>query len=147
MYLCTYLSVQIKKICYIEFRLNQAGAKAGLIEDDCYPHIQQFSRGIPRKINLLMDRVMLYGYLEELTTIREKDLQAVVSELSQEVANQVPPQPAAETKPAETKPAMLSDINAMLDSSLEQKVKLAKELDQLLKKQKQLLLDSQHKEN
>ncbi|MDX1538441.1 XrtA/PEP-CTERM system-associated ATPase [Arsukibacterium sp.] len=131
---------------YIEFRLNQAGARANLIEDACYPDIQQFSRGIPRKINLLMDRVMLYGYLEELTTIQQQDVQAVISELSQEVANQVVAQPVAEAKPAEQQASMLTEINAMLDSSLEQKVKLAKELDQLLKKQKQIL-DTQHKEN
>lgn len=131
---------------YIEFRLNQAGARANLIEDACYPHIQQFSRGIPRKINLLMDRVMLYGYLEELTTIQQQDVQAVISELSQEVANQVVAQPVAEAKPAEQQASMLTEINALLDSSLEQKVKLAKELDQLLKKQKQIL-DTQHKEN
>ncbi|HAW91705.1 MULTISPECIES: XrtA/PEP-CTERM system-associated ATPase [unclassified Arsukibacterium] len=129
---------------YIEFRLNQAGAKAGLIADNCYPHIQDFSRGIPRKINLLMDRVMLYGYLEELTSISELDLQAVITELSQEVANQVAVKPEPDTRASNT--AVLTEISAMLDSSLEQKVKLAKELDQLLKKQKQLL-DTPNKPN
>ncbi|MDX1678931.1 XrtA/PEP-CTERM system-associated ATPase [Arsukibacterium sp.] len=131
---------------YIEFRLNQAGARDGLIAEACYPDIQQFSRGIPRKINLLMDRVMLYGYLEDLTTIERHDVQTVISELSQEVANQVTAQPSAETSDGEQQAKVLKDINALLDSSLEQKVKLARELDQLLKKQKQIL-DSQPKEN
>ena len=134
---------------YIEFRLNQAGARAGLIEDACYPHIQQFSRGIPRKINLLMDRVMLYGYLEDLSSIGQQDVQAVISELSQEVANQVVPTPESKAKiTAETMPEqeVLTELSALLDNSLEQKVKLAKELDQLLKKQKQLL-DTQQKGN
>ncbi|KKO46869.1 general secretion pathway protein GspA [Arsukibacterium ikkense] len=125
---------------YIEFRLTQAGAKSGLIADECYEHIQAFSRGIPRKINLLMDRVMLYGFLEELSAITVQDVQAVIAELSEEVANQLPP--AVHT---EAKPVAMHELNAILDSSLEQKVKLARELDQLLKKQKQLL-DTQSKE-
>ncbi|KKO49289.1 general secretion pathway protein GspA [Arsukibacterium sp. MJ3] len=131
---------------YIEFRLNQAGAKANLISEPCYAHIQQFSRGIPRKINLLMDRVMLFGYLEDLTIIEEHNVQAVIAELSQEVANQPLVQATAPTQQqtATEQPAMLNALNTMLDSSLEQKVKLARELDQLIKKQKQLL-DAQHK--
>tara|TARA_R110002126_G_scaffold10245_10_gene46478 strand:+ start:378 stop:1355 length:978 start_codon:yes stop_codon:yes gene_type:complete len=126
---------------YIEFRLNQAGAVPGLIADECYSHIQQFSRGIPRKINLLMDRVMLYGYLEELSVIGESDVVEVIEELSQEVANQAPQQAAEQPKST-----VQTELNAMLDSTLEQKVKLAKDLDQLLKKQRQLL-ETQHKEN
>lgn len=87
---------------------------------------------------------MLYGYLEELTSISELDLQAVITELSQEVANQVAVKPEPDTRASNT--AVLTEISAMLDSSLEQKVKLAKELDQLLKKQKQLL-DTPNKPN
>lgn len=119
---------------YVEFRLTQAGANEGLVSVDCYPYIQKFSRGIPRKINLLMDRVMLYGYMEELKSIQGPDVQTVVAELSQEVANQAPAQVAATPKMN-----LATDLNEMLDSTIGQKVKLANELNQLIQKHQSLL--------
>lgn len=126
---------------YIQYRLQQAGGNQNLLSEDCYPLIQQFSRGIPRKINNLMDRVLLFGYLEESPKLDINHVQAVIDEISQEVANQVPVKPVfEETKTAaSSSPLAMKELSAMLDSELEQKIKMAKELDALLKRQQQLL--------
>src|SRR5690606_3772164 len=49
---------------YIQYRLLQAGGNSALLSDDCFALIQRYSRGIPRKINTVMDRILLFGYLE-----------------------------------------------------------------------------------
>lgn len=126
---------------YIQYRLQQAGGNQSLLSEDCYPVIQKFSRGIPRKINNLMDRVLLFGYLEECPKLDAGHVQAVIDEISQEVANVQPakPGPVDEVSPAASASSAMKELSAMLDSELEQKIKMAKELDALLKRQQQLL--------
>ena len=126
---------------YIQYRLQQVGGNQSLLSEDCYPVIQKFSRGIPRKINNLMDRVLLFGYLEECPKLDAGHVQAVIDEISQEVANVQPakPAPVDEVSPAASASSAMKELSAMLDSELEQKIKMAKELDALLKRQQQLL--------
>lgn len=130
---------------YVEYRIRQAGATEPVLAENCFPLIQGFSRGIPRKINTLMDRVFLYGYLEEKPFIETADVQAVIDEIMDEVANLTPistTQPTQElqaTPQDGSKSAMLTEINQLLDSSLETKLKLAKELDQLIQRQQSSL--------
>ena len=132
---------------YIKYRLQQAGGGDSLLSEDCYSMIQNYSRGIPRKINSVMDRIMLFGYLEECPTINAEHVKTVLDEISQEIANQVPINPAPALNAAvssavnsQTDPQhVLKELSAMLDSELEQKLKMAKELDALLKRQQQLL--------
>ena len=128
--------------CYIQYRLQQAGGHQHLLAEDCYALIQQFSRGIPRKINTLMDRVLLFGYLEECPKLDAGHVQAVIDEISQEVANVAPAAPStdADKSPVnKVSASALKELSAMLDNELEQKIKMAKELDALLKRQQQLL--------
>ena len=47
-------------------------------------------RGIPRKVNLIMDRLLLHGYLEELHSLGQAALTVVIDELHEEMAD-VPP--------------------------------------------------------
>lgn len=141
---------------YVEYRIRQAGAMEPLLADDCYQRIHAFSRGIPRKINTLMDRVFLYGYLEEKTFLKAEDVQAVIDEIMDEVANLQPVQSklAADTPSESATTAtstgqetsqpgssnhLLSDLSQLLDNSLETKLRLAKELDQLIQKQQNAL--------
>ncbi|HEV7122388.1 MAG TPA: AAA family ATPase [Rhodanobacter sp.] len=44
-------------------------------------------RGIPRKVNLIMDRLLLHGYLEELHTLNQAALTVVLDELHEEMAD------------------------------------------------------------
>ena len=43
-------------------------------------------RGIPRKVNLIMDRLLLHGYLEELHSLDQAALTVVLDEIQEEMA-------------------------------------------------------------
>ncbi|MBU2069245.1 MAG: AAA family ATPase [Gammaproteobacteria bacterium] len=127
---------------YIQYRLQQAGGALDLLSDDCYALIQNYSKGIPRKINTVMDRVLLFGYLEECQQINADNVSAVLEEIAQEVANLRPQaEPSTEPRPSTAPKAasMLNELSGIIDNELEQKLKLVKELDALLKRQQQLL--------
>ena len=48
------------------------------------------SRGIPRKINLIMDRLLLHGYLEGLHALDATALTVVLDEITEEMAGTPP---------------------------------------------------------
>ncbi len=139
---------------YIEYRIAQAGVNRPLLEQACFSLIYQFSQGIPRKINNLMDRVLLFGFLEDKTLLQAQDVSDVIQEIRGEVAQQAPVQQvsaAPEQHQAtnqntanqpQTNPyhAMLAELSGLLDSSLEHKIKMAKELDVLLNQQHQQVI-------
>jgi putative secretion ATPase (PEP-CTERM system associated) len=52
--------------------------------------VYRASGGIPRKINLIMDRLLLHGYLEELHRLDQAALSVVLDEMHEEMAG-VPP--------------------------------------------------------
>ncbi len=52
--------------------------------------VYRASGGIPRKINLIMDRLLLHGYLEELHRLDQAALSVVLDEIQEEMAG-VPP--------------------------------------------------------
>jgi hypothetical protein len=53
--------------------------------DDAFRSIFEYSRGIPRKINTLCDRLLLMGYLDERHHFDMASVQQVMSELRQEL--------------------------------------------------------------
>lgn len=53
---------------------------------EVFSEIHKYTEGIPRKINVLCDRLLLAGYLEELHAFSGKEIRAVISELRQEFA-------------------------------------------------------------
>jgi len=70
---------------YIEHRLTTVGWNGDpAFDDGAHAAIFEYSGGIPRKVNTLMDRVLLMGYLEELHGFGEADIQAVISDISEE---------------------------------------------------------------
>jgi hypothetical protein len=70
---------------YIEFRLGQVGWNGDPeISVEAFSEIHQFTSGIPRKINSLCDRLMLYGCLEELHHLGLEPLRAVIEEITSE---------------------------------------------------------------
>ncbi|MGF1606907.1 MAG: XrtA/PEP-CTERM system-associated ATPase [Rhodothalassiaceae bacterium] len=80
---------------YIEHRLQQAGHKGeALFDDGAYAHIYDETGGIPRKINRLCDRLLLFGYLEGLTRLDEAAVGDVVAEMRAENLSQTPEQGA-----------------------------------------------------
>lgn len=70
---------------YIEHRLSQVGWQGDpAFTPEAYAGIYDFTGGLPRRINTLCDRVLLYGYLEELHQIDGEVVRRVTEELDQE---------------------------------------------------------------
>ena len=71
---------------YIKHRLRRAGWKGDpLISMETYAMIQQYSHGIPRRINQICSRLFLHGSIEEKHRLGTADLRIVVEELQQEL--------------------------------------------------------------
>jgi len=80
---------------YVEHRLKCAGATdKPTFEPAIFPALFQHSGGIPRRINTLCDRLLLLGYLSEMTHITLDALKEVVAEM--QVENSVAPSRVAE---------------------------------------------------
>lgn len=50
---------------YVDFRLARSGTQSVTLLPECYAIIQEFSKGIPRLINLLCDRALLLGFVRQ----------------------------------------------------------------------------------
>jgi len=71
---------------YVEHRLKIAGWKADPhISNDSFTEIYKYTQGIPRRINTLCDRVLLFAFTEESHDITVDTIKAVVSELDEEL--------------------------------------------------------------
>ncbi len=67
---------------YIEFRLGLVGWKGDpSFEPDTFHKIYQFSGGIPRRINTVCDRLLLFGCLEELHSLDGAAIDTVIQEM------------------------------------------------------------------
>lgn len=72
---------------YILFRLEKAGwQKTPQFEDNVFGVICSYAQGIPRRINTLCDRVLLFGYLEELQVINLDVIQKVIADIEEEAS-------------------------------------------------------------
>jgi len=71
---------------YIEHRLKVAGWRGDpQIDIDVFAEVYKATNGIPRRINSLCDRVLLYAFTEEFHDITVKTVQDVVEELDEEI--------------------------------------------------------------
>lgn len=67
---------------YILHRLKTAGWKKDPeLKEEVFEAIYRYSQGVPRIINSLCDRVLLYGFLEEMHTIDGKAVRTVIQEI------------------------------------------------------------------
>lgn len=67
---------------YIACRLDKAGAKTISISEESYSVIYEFSKGIPRLINVLCDRALLCGYARDMRELNSTVFEACVKELA-----------------------------------------------------------------
>jgi general secretion pathway protein A len=66
---------------YILYRLKVAGAnRLDIFTDEAIEIISQYSRGIPRIINILCDTSLVYGYADNLRTIEKEIVENVIQE-------------------------------------------------------------------
>src|SRR6516225_4369308 len=86
---------------YIEHRLRRADWKGDPeFTDDCFPLIYRHTGGVPRQINTLCSRLLLFGFLEESHTLRANAVEKVANDLREEIAVVAAP-PAVANSPAE----------------------------------------------
>ncbi len=92
---------------YIGYRLVAVGWNGKpSFSAGVYEEVQQWTDGIPRKINMLMDRLLVYGYLEEVEAFEDQHINSVIEEMSEELAGDlVTPLSARELPSATTQPA------------------------------------------
>jgi hypothetical protein len=70
---------------YIQHRLKCAGAKESPTFDEAaFDAIFLRTGGVPRRINTLCDRLLLYGYLAGKTAFTREDVQEIIREMDEE---------------------------------------------------------------
>jgi len=79
---------------YVEHRLRLAGWQGDpKFTPDVFEGIYAFTDGVPRRINTLMDRLLLYGYLEETHEINRDGLNSVANDIIEEQGGGVDDEP------------------------------------------------------
>lgn len=131
---------------YINHRLQQAECdKEELFSDESFQLIHEKTLGVPRKINIFVDRLLLFGFLEELDAIDVNAINDVASEMEVELTgslhshnvtsssssadaiNSIPSEHSENIK------EILRDVEDILNNTIKQKVKMARYVDKLLK--------------
>lgn len=83
---------------YVEHRLGIAGwENRPSFEDDAFGAIFSFSEGVPRRINNLCDRLLLYAFLEEIDQISKPVVQTVSGEIGSEFFGGAEPRVATDS--------------------------------------------------
>jgi general secretion pathway protein A len=78
---------QAETAAYIVHRLKTAGWSADpTFSRDAFAAIHQYTGGIPRKVNILCDRLLLMGLLDQKHAFTGADVAVVTGELQQEFA-------------------------------------------------------------
>jgi putative secretion ATPase (PEP-CTERM system associated) len=142
---------------YINHRLSQANCnKEALFSDEAFQLIFEKTLGVPRKINIFVDRLLLFGFLEELSNIDCKAINEVAKEMSVELTgslhglpleekNKAQPLVVNSTENVENIKEVLREVEEILESSIQQKVKMTRYIDKLLKQKNREFAEQQSK--
>ena len=85
---------------YVEHRLRRADWKGDPhFTEASFPQIHQHTQGVPRRINTLCSRLLLYGFLEQLHTLTASSVEKVANDLREEIAVVTTPSPAGAAAP------------------------------------------------
>lgn len=135
---------------YINHRLQQAGCdKEELFSEEAFKLIHEKTLGVPRKINIFVDRLLLFGFLEELKSFSIDDINCVADEMSVELTGslnstqqnneqqgtQMPSQQVVvnSSENVEHIKEVLREVEEILESNIKQKIKMTRYIDKLLK--------------
>jgi general secretion pathway protein A len=98
---------------YIEHRLRRADWKGDpRFTEGSFSLIHRQTEGVPRRINSLCTRLLLYGFLEQLHTLSENDIERVANDAREELATVTLP-PAAAARDGERAPEIAGRIRAL----------------------------------
>ncbi|MGA7799185.1 MAG: XrtA/PEP-CTERM system-associated ATPase [Gammaproteobacteria bacterium] len=115
---------------YVKHRLCMAGwTDDPHFTDDAFELIHDKTGGIPRKINLLCDRVLLYGYLEEVHEVSGETVQLVVDERSREMPAGPDRESTAEVHAAAPRPGQLQLASNAVNDTERRLLALERRLD------------------
>lgn len=134
---------------YILYRLNQAGCiKENLFSEDAFAIIHEKTLGVPRKINIFVDRILLFGFLEELEQITVEAINTVAEEMEVELTGSLNNTTLENNEPTQVVvnsnenvqhiKDVLREVEEILETSIKQKVKMARYVDKLLKHKSRL---------
>lgn len=149
---------------YINHRLQQVGCEnEDLFSDAAFEVIHKKTLGVPRKINIFVDRILLFGFLEELTTFDIDAINDVAEEMSVELTGSLSSkvlentQHTSETvnqqvvinstEHVENIKDILREVEEILESNIKQKIKMARYVDKLLKQKSRQYAKEQIKED
>jgi len=130
---------------YINHRLQQAKCeKEQLFSDDAFKLIFEKTLGVPRKINIFVDRLLLFGFLEELNNIDCEAINEVASEMSVELTGSLhstqkdlidssQPLVVNSSENVENIKNVLREVEEILETTIREKVKMTRYIDKLLK--------------
>lgn len=138
---------------YIDHRLQQANCqKEHVFSEDAYEIIHEKTLGIPRKINIFVDRLLLFGFLEELTQINTEAVLEVATEMEVELTGSLNTQQLASIEPTQNvvnsnenvqqMKEVLREVEEILESSIKQKIKMTRYVDKLLKQKNRQFAES-----
>jgi len=144
---------------YVNHRLQQAECnRDDLFSDEAFTLIHEKTLGVPRKINIFVDRLLLFGFLEELDKIDIDAINSVAQEIDMELTGSLNNNALSNNEPSsQTQPSqlvvnssenvkhikeVLREVEEILDVSIKQKVKMARYVDKLLKQKSRILAES-----
>jgi len=145
---------EVKK--YINHRLHQAGCnKEDLFSDAAFDLIHEKTLGVPRKINIFVDRLLLFGFLEELNSINSAAINEVAQEMEVELTGSLNAAELTSTEPnqvvvnsaekVESIKEVLREVEEILESNIKQKIKMARYVDKMLKHKSRIYTDTDDK--
>jgi len=140
---------------YINHRLQQAECnREDLFSDEAFTLIHEKTLGVPRKINIFVDRLLLFGFLDELDTINIDAINSVAKEMEVELTGSLNSTQLGSNEPSQQEPLsqvvinstenvehikeVLREVEEILDTTIKQKVKMARYVDKLLKQKSKL---------
>lgn len=132
---------------YVMHRLLHVGwTDKPAFTEQALAKLHQYTQGIPRRINIFMDRTLLMSFLENNELIDSKVIEAVGEELKEEMKQDVQTVASNTTVSASSSPVindrlleeLLQDLNEILESALEQKIAYTKFIDTLISKRRSL---------
>ena len=110
---------------------------------------------MPRKINIFVDRLLLFGFLEELDSINSAAINEVAQEMEVELTGSLNAAELASTEPnqvvvnsaekVESIKEVLREVEEILESNIKQKIKMARYVDKMLKHKSRIYTDTDDK--
>ncbi len=137
-------SAEVKQ--YVMHRLLHVGwtDKPGFTEQ-ALTKLHHYTMGVPRRINIVMDRTLLMCFLENNDIVDSKVVDAIGEELKEEMnqdSTTAAPRKDDQSSHSDVSrrdlETLLQDFNEILESALEQKIAYTKFIDTLMAKRRNL---------